>query len=377
VPSDSIVGVGVLGAGAWARGAHLPGYRRDPRCKVVAIADVEIDRAREAAREFDILTAVSDAREVIGRDDIEAIDVCTPSHTHFELAWSALEAGKHVLCEKPVAYDFRDTLRARDLARNKKLKTKVGLTFRYSPAMRYMRELVADGFIGTPFIFNGYEQNSQWLDPMNPLRQVDPNADPTILHVSSLEGYGAPIIDLAHLFVGSDLSQVVGTMRNFIPERMVRQTGRMMRMNIDDGDIFLGEFTNGALCSVQTSFVTVGNYPGIEARIYGSEGALICRLVEEAGICETLRAAKPDQVEFREIEVPARCYPPGGTPHESWRTLCYANLIRSFIGDILSGDDANEGDFGDGAWVQEVINAVEQSFRERRWVSLPLDSTFR
>ena len=180
-----------------------------------------------------------------------------------------------MLCEKPVAYDFRDTRRARDLARQKGLKTKVGLTFRYSPAMRYMRELVADGFIGTPFIFNGYEQNSQWLDPMNPLRQVDPDADQSILQVSSLEGYGAPIIDLAHLFVGGDLSQVVGTMRNFIPDRMVRQTGRMMRMNIDDGDIFLGEFENGALCSVQTSFVTVGNYPGIEARVYGSKGALV------------------------------------------------------------------------------------------------------
>ena len=72
-------------------------------------------------------------------------------------------------------------------------------------------------------------------------------------------------------------------------------------MNIDDGDIFLGEFANGALCSVQTSFVTVGNYPGIEARLYGSGGALICRLVEEVGICETLRAATPDQVEFRDL----------------------------------------------------------------------------
>jgi predicted dehydrogenase len=372
MPDPHLIRVGVLGAGAWARGAHLPGYRRDLRCRVVAIADTDLDRARQAAREFDIPDAVADAGELVHRDDIDVIDVCTPSHTHFELAWSALEAGKHVLCEKPVAYDFRDTRRARDLARQKGLKTKVGLTFRYSPAMRYMRELVAGGFIGTPFIFNGYEQNSQWLDPMNPLRQVDPDADQSSLQVSSLEGYGAPIIDLAHLLVGSDLSQVVGTMRNFIPERMVRATGRMMRMNIDDGDIFLGEFENGALCSVQTSFVTVGNYPGIEARVYGSKGALICRLVEEAGVCETLRAATPDQVEFRELDVPAHCYPPGGSRQESWRTLFYANLISSFIGEILSGAETNEGDFGDGAWVQEVINAVEHSFRERRWVKLPL-----
>ena len=365
--------VAVLGAGAWARHAHLPGYRRDARCKVVAIADPNRALAEQAATDFEIPVVARDHTEVVERDDVDLIDVCTPSATHFELSMSALNAGKHVLCEKPVAFDYRETLRAAAVARSKRLKTRLGFTFRYSPAMRYMKALIDEGFIGTPFIFNGYEQNSQWLDPSNPLRQVDPDADQSVIQVSSLEGYGAPIIDLGMWFTGSPFAQVVGTMRNFIPERMVRATGRMMRMNIDDGDIFLGEFANGALGSVQTSFVTVGNYPGLEARMYGSEGALICRLVEEKGVCEVLRAAKPGAVEFEELEVPARFYPPGGSARESWRTLFYANLISSFITELLAGDDRNEADFTDGARVQEVINAVERSFRERRWVSLPLE----
>ena len=369
-----MIRVGILGAGAWARHAHLPGYRRDPRCKVVAIADPNQPLARQAAADFAIPVVGRDHEELVRRDDIDMVDVCTPSATHLELALAAIDAGKHVLCEKPVAFDFRDTRRAHQLARARGLKTRLGFTFRYSPAMRYMKSLVDQGYIGQPFIFNGYEQNSQWLDPLNPLRQVDPAADQSVIQVSSLEGYGAPIIDIGMWLVGSGYSQVVGTMRNFIPERMVRATGRMMRMNIDDGDIFIGEFENGALGSVQTSFVAIGNYPGIEARIYGSEGALICRLVEENGVCEVLRGARPDSVEFRELEVPREFYPPGGTREESWRTLFYANLISSFVTELLSGDDGNEASFDEGARVQEVINAVELSFRERRWVSLPLDA---
>lgn len=366
------VRVGVLGAGAWAKFAHLPGYKRDSRCELVAIADPILERAQEFAREFGIPHAYGSHEELIAHEDIDLVDVCTPSATHFELSWAALQAGKHVLCEKPVAYDYADTRRAAALAREKGVKTKLGFTFRYSPAMRYMKALIDQGFVGTPYIYNGYEQNSQWLDPKTPLRQVDHTADQSVIHVSSLEGYGAPIMDLGHLFMGSTFTQVVGTMKNFVPERMVRATGTMMRMNIDDGDIFIGEFASGAIGSIQTSFVTVGNYPGLEARVYGSEGALICRLVEENGICESLKAASKDQVEFRELTVPQEYYPPGGSPRESWRSLFYANLVSSFITEILDDGPANEGNFDDGAHVQELINAVEKSFRERRWVSIPL-----
>ena len=370
-----VVRVGVLGAGAWAQSAHLPGFKRDPRCELVAIADPVVERARALAEQFDIPHVYDSHEALIAREDIDLVDACTPSATHFALSWAALEAGKHVLCEKPVAYDFRDTQRAAALAASKGLKTKLGFTFRYSPAMRYMKELIAEGTIGTPFIYNGYEQNSQWLDPQTPLRQVDHEADQSVIQVSSLEGYGAPIMDLGHHFMGSRFREVVGTMKNFIPERMVRATGTMMRMNIDDGDIFIGEFASGAIGSIQTSFVTVGNYPGLEARVYGSKGALICRLVEEEGICETLRGATAEQVEFRELPIPDRFYPPGGSRRESWRSLFYANLVSSFISEIRGEVPGNEGNFEDGAHVQELINAVELSCRERRWVSIPLAGT--
>ena len=370
---ESKLRVAVLGAGTWASRAHVPGWVRDPRCEVVAIADVELNRAQALAEEHGIPDATADWQWVVARTDVDVIDIATPSATHTELSSAAIEAGKHVLCEKPVAYDFRETRKLSALAKHRGLKTKLGFTFRYSPGVRYAWEMICQGFVGRPFIFNGYEQNSQWINPQTPLRQVDHTADQSRLHVSSLEGYGAPIIDIGRWWLGADYGSVVGTLRNFVPERIVRATGQMMRMNIDDGDIFMAEFMNGAIGSVQSSYVTIGNYPGIEARIYGEEGAIICRLVEEFGVAETIRVARPDSVEFQELEIPERFYPHGGHARESWRTLFYANLIKDFIDEILDGGDRNQGNFEDGAAVQEVINAVERSFQERRWVDLPLD----
>jgi len=363
--------VGVIGAGRWAGMAHIPGWKRSPLVDLVVVCDIDREKAQARAKEFDVPSFETDYQKVLSRNDIDVVDIVTSGDNHEPLTFAALEAGKHVLVEKPVCHDYKDVWRAHALATSKKLKTKVGLTFRYAPAMQYMYDLIQDGFVGQPYIFNGWEQNSQWIDPAGPSRFARADTGNAPIKVGSLEGYGAPTIDISLWVVQSRLKSVVGVLKNFVPKRK-NPDGSWVRTNVDDGDIYIGEYENGAICSMQSSYVTVGNYPGIEARVYGSKGALICRLVEEAGICETLRAATPDQVEFRELEIPARCYPPGGNRHESWRTLFYANLISSFIGEIVSGDDTNEGDFGDGAWVQEVINAVEQSFRERRWISLPL-----
>jgi predicted dehydrogenase len=232
------------------------------------------------------------------------------------------------------------------------------------------KDLIDSGFIGEPYVFNGYEQNSQWIDPATPLRQAEQTElGEGVIAISSIEGYGAPIIDIMHWWVDSPMTQVVGTMRNFVPTRMIRATGTMERMNIDDGDMWLCEFESPTIASIQSSYVTVGNYPGVEARIYGSKGAIIVRLVEEFGICQTIKVATKDSVEFVEQEIPQKYFPEGGNSREPWPFLFYSNLIKNFTDEIIGEAAEAQGDFGQGALVQRTINAFERSYRERKWIN--------
>jgi predicted dehydrogenase len=378
--------IGVIGAGRWAASAHLPGWTRSPLGEVVMICDLDRDLAQARAKEFGIPEVVVDYEKVLQRADIDVIDIVTRGDNHQELTFSSLEAGKHTLVEKPVCHDYQDVWRAHALAQSKGLKTKVGLTFRYAPAMQYMFELIREGFIGQPYVFNGYEQNSQWIDPDHPIDKrihktrpvrepawgVDPRRE--AIEVSSLEGYGAPTIDIGLEAVGSPLTQVVGILANMVPHR--RRTNldhERERINIDDADIFIGECANGALYSMQSSYVTVGNYPGIEAHIFGSKGAIKARLVEEFGVIQTIHTARPEAVEFVQQEIPQSFFPPGYQDGDTWDATFYGNLIHNFLQEIRNGGEANQGNFAQSARVQEIINAVAVSHREHRWVNLPLD----
>jgi predicted dehydrogenase len=380
--------VGVIGAGRWSTGAHLPGWTRSPLTEVVMVCDLHQDLADAAAEEFHIPKAVTDAEQVLARKDIDIVDIVTRggSESHEELTFKALEAGKHVLVEKPVCHDYKDVIRAHELAKSKNLKTKVGLTFRYAPAVQYLYDLIKEGYIGQPYIFNGFEQNSQWLDPDNPMdkrihrvrpvgetpRGQDPRRE--AIAMGSLEGYGAPTIDIGLMCTGSDLTHVIGIMSNMVPfRRPTNLDTERARINIDDADIFIGECKNGALFSLQSSFVTVGNYPGIEANIYGSKGAIKVRLVEEFGECETIRMATPDAVEFVQKEIPDKYFPPVYDKGEPWRSLFYSNLVHNFATEIRDGGVENQGNFEQSAKVQEIINAAEKSHRTHSWVNLPLD----
>jgi len=362
--------VAVIGAGAWAERAHIPGWQRDSRTEVVALVDLNLQMAQEVGAQFGVPVISDNYHDILNDPTIDVIDVATGNDAHFQVSLDAINAGKHVLCEKPVNRDARETQRLADLAKSKGVKTKLGFTFRYAPAVQMAKDLIDSGFIGEPYVFNGYEQNSQWIDPATPLRQAEQTElGEGVIAISSIEGYGAPIIDIMHWWVDSPMTQVVGTMRNFVPTRMIRATGTMERMNIDDGDMWLCEFESPTIASIQSSYVTVGNYPGVEARIYGSKGAIIVRLVEEFGICQTIKTATKDSVEFVEQEIPQKYFPEGGNSREPWPFLFYSNLIKNFTDEIIGEAAEAQGDFGQGALVQRTINAFERSYRERKWIN--------
>jgi len=362
------VQLGIVGAGHWAQTAHIPSFQKSKGAKIMAICDTNAKLAEQVAAKFAIPKVCKDYRELLELDGINAVDVCTSALSHYEVAREAIQTKRPVLCEKPLAMNVREARSLWREASEAKVKTKMGFTFRHSPAFRRMKELISQGFIGEPYLINGFEQNYQFIKPSTPFRW-NPGRNPGELMPGSLEEYAPHIIDIA-LWLFGDVRQVVGNMKNFLPERLIRETGKMMPINIEDASVWLAEFENGAQGTFQSSFVAVGGYPGVEARVYGSKGAIIVRLVEEGGINESLKIATAEQPEFRESETPSRFYGTG-QKNDNWIELCYRNLAQAFVSDILE-DREPEANFLAGVKTQEVEDAVFLSHRERRWVTLPL-----
>jgi len=166
--------VGVIGAHDWAEKAHLPGFAAHDRVEIAAICDIVPERGAAMAAKFGAGKVYTDHREMLADPRIAMVDVCTPTDTHLPLSLAAIAAGKHVLSEKPLHTEAAPAFAAAAKAAASGVRTKLGFTFRYSPAIRQLQAWIAAGELGEIFHIHGFEQNSQFLDPDFPLRQFDP-----------------------------------------------------------------------------------------------------------------------------------------------------------------------------------------------------------
>jgi predicted dehydrogenase len=356
--------VGVVGTGHWAVEAHVPGFQACPGVEVVGIVSRSRERGEEVARRHGISGVFTSAEEMIAGGGLDLVSVVTPDDCHPREARAALAAGLHVLCEKPLARTYADAEAMTAAARDAAVLTKVGFTMRYAPAMMRLKELVSEGFIGTPYLLEMFLQNGQFLSPAKPRhwKMIREHAG-----AGAIVEYGIHGLDLALWLLG-DIARVCASGRTFIPERPLPDGTGTVQIDVDDSTVWLMDFANGAHGVAHAGWATIGRPPGFELRVYGSQGAVQVVLTDDLPGCELLRVATSDDQGFVPVEIPARLATPL-PPSEPWWRRFHQNLIQHFIDEIRAGA-AMEPTFADGARAQRVLGALVVSMDERRWVTV-------
>lgn len=363
--STNLLRVGIVGAGSWARQAHVPGFQRLSDVNVVAICDVDVAAARALAAEAGILHVFPTIQAMIAETELDLIDIVTPDDSHPADLKAALECGAHTLCEKPLATNLEvahDLERRADAAG---VRTRVGFVMRFAPALMHLRQIARSGELGELQHLQAFQQNGQFLDPAVPFHW---KMDRVRTGGGAVVEYGIHTIDLALWIMGAAAS-VCATSRTWVPARPNRDLTGMRRVDGDDSTSWLMEFTSGATGICHASWSTVGRPPGLEIRVFGSRGAARCVLADDLPGAQGLWVAGSDG-HFRQVFAD-RAGGEFASSADPWWIDFPARLIRDFVADV-QGKSAVGPTFQDGVAAQEVLAAILLSARRRCWVDLPL-----
>ncbi len=335
---------------------------------------------QEAAARLGWSDTVTDWRELVGRADIDLIDINAPSDAHKEIALAAAKAGKHIFCEKPLALTLADSREMLEAAEEAGVMHMVGFNYRFSPAVRLAKRLVESGRLGQIYHFRAWFLQDWILDPEFPLVW---RLQKEIAGSGSHGDLGAHLIDLAHFLVG-DIHEVIGMSETFIKERPLaaEMTGLSAKadadaprgpVTVDDATLFLARFANGAIGSFEATRFAAGHRSTNSFEINGSLGSVKFDFERMNELEVYLTSDDEDVQGFRRVLAtdPAHDYaeawwPPGHT----------IGFEHTFIHEILElSSAAAEGrqpvpNFHDGVKCQAVLEAVERSVQERRWVDL-------
>ncbi|KFF95517.1 dehydrogenase [Streptomyces scabiei] len=373
--------VGMVGY-AFMGAAHSQGWRTAGRVFELPLAPVlaavcgrDGDAVRAMADRHGWATTETDWRELIARDDIDLVDICTPGDSHAEIALAALAAGKHVLCEKPLANTVAEaeamTTAAEEAYARGRLAM-VGFNYRRVPATALARRMVAQGRLGAlRHVRVTYLQD--WLvDPEFPLtwRLRKESAGS-----GALGDLGAHIVDLAQYVAGEPVVGVSALMETFVRERplpagvsvgLASSGGTAGRgaVTVDDTALFTGRFASGAVASFEATRFATGRKNALRIELNGELGSLAFDLERLNELAYHDHTEPGTHAGFRRILVtePDHPYldawwPPG---HGLGYEHSFVHQARDLVHAVAAGRQP-EPSFADGLQVQRVLAAVEES----------------
>jgi predicted dehydrogenase len=374
----AMVGHGFMGAAhsqAWRTAPRFFDLGADPEMAVIVGRDPE--RTEAARQRYGWQAASTDWRAVVADPDIDVVDVVSPGSSHVEIAIAALQAGKHVLCEKPLANTVAEAeamTAAADAARAQGVRAMVGFSYRRVPAIAFARQLVQDGRIGTVRQVRALYLQDWLSEEDGPMTW---RLDKSLAGSGALGDIGAHAIDLVEHVTGSSLATVSGTLETFVTERPLMAEGVGLsgtassergQVTVDDAAFFTarlgGGVADGAIGTFEATRYATGRKNGLTLEISGSEGAIQFDLeaMNELRLYES--NAPAGEQGFRRILVtePEHPYMAAWWPtgHLIGYEHTFSHQVKDFVDAIVAGTDPSPS-FADGLHVQRVLDAVERS----------------
>lgn len=378
--------VGMIGCNFMGK-AHSNAWRQagrffdlPARIEMKTICGRNAQRVAEAQNRLGWSDAATDWRAVVEDPAIDIIDICTPNDTHAEIAIAAAQAGKAVLCEKPLARTVEESARMAAAVKKAGVPNMVCHNYRRIPAIALAKKMIANGDLGDRIYHYRARYAQDWI--------LDPNFPLVWRLQSKIAGSGthgdidAHIIDLGRYLVG-EIKEVCGVMETFIRERPAQGkadaglgatgSGKMGRVTVDDAVSWIGRFRNGALANLEATRFAAGRKNHITLEINGSKGSLAFNF-EDMNRLEYFNSEDPeDRRGFRSIIVTepvhafANAFWPAG--HIIGYEHTFIATCADFARAVVAGKSV-QPTFEDGLQNERVLAAVETSAKTRQWVKV-------
>jgi predicted dehydrogenase len=386
-----VLGIGMVGH-AFMGAAHSQAWRTAPhffdlpmRPRMRALCGRDPVRLAQAAGRLGWESTETDWNRLLERSDIDLVDICTPGDTHAEIAIAALEAGKHVLCEKPLANSVAEAeamTAAAERAAAHGVLSMVGFTYRRVPAIALARRLVQEGRIGEiRHVRAQYLQD--WLadaaTPMSWRLEKDRAGS------GALGDIGAHVVDLTQFITGDTVERVNGLLETFVGQRPVASSGsgallggeaadvgaqQTGAVTVDDTAVFLARFGRGAVGVFEATRFATGRKNAIRIEINGSRGSLAFDF-EDMNVLHFYDADEPGATAgFRRIVVTEAMHPYVGSWWPPGHGLGYEHGFTHQVVDLVTAIGHGQQplpSFADGLQVQRVLDAVERSSEAGTW----------
>jgi predicted dehydrogenase len=375
--SRPTLGVGIVGFGFIGK-VHAHAYRSlslfyDPapaKVKLVGVCTSREETAAKAKEQGEFEFATTSFEDLLARDDIHIINVCTPNHLHKEQVIAALEAGKHVYCDKPLTTSLADAREILAVARkHPELTHGMAHQCRFIPATMRARELAAEGFLGEVYHFRTTYYHAGYADPLRPIswRMT------TEAGGGALSDLGSHVIDLMRYILG-DYDSVRGTKVTFIPERpSAADRSQMLPVEVDDYVCLQARMKQGGIGFIEASRFATGSQDGVSFEIYGQHGAMKFSMMDANWLyvydARDKGGALGGNRGFKQIECVQQYPTPSALPSPKlpvgWPRF-HIHSMFDFVSAVAEGRLGTVTLF-DAAATQAVDDAVHRSHESGQW----------